>query len=492
MKRQHHDIDMQDIAEKAMEKYGFLPEFPLTAIDEARDIRELRFPNRPRVLKDLRGLLWSSIDNSDSMDLDQIEYCEMGDQGEILVRIAIADVDVYVPKGSQIDRYASYNGTAVYTGVVTFTMLPRKLSYGISSLLPGRQRMAIVIEYTVLPDGSTRHGAVYHAVVSNKAKLVYEEIGDWLEGKGSIPPLVEKTKGLEQQVLLQQEAALRLKQHRLSRGALELETLEAQVVPENGSVVDIVLQEQNSARKIIEEFMVAANETLVNFLEDAGVAMIHRVVCVPEHWDGIVKVAEEHGETLPPQPDAKALSRFLIRQKEADPERFPDLSLGVVKLVGSGLYVAYTPGQTPVGHFALAVNRYTHGTAPNRRYVDLVIQRLVKSILDKEASPYSRRELDGLAEWLSDREKGSEKVERFMLKVAAAVLLADRIGDQFDAIVTGASEKGTYVRIMDPPVEGRVMRGEEGLYVGQKIRVRLILADPYNAYIDFENLGSRY
>lgn len=482
-------IDLLPIAWHAMEKYGFIPDFPGPVIREVNAIpaiTQIRLQNDTR---DLRTLLWSSIDNYDSMDLDQMEYCERSRSGEIYVRVAIADVDLYVPKQSQTDLHAAHNGTSVYTGIVTFPMLPDRLSKGISSLLPGQDCMAVVIEYYVLPDGSVRHGDVYRALVSNKAKLVYEEVGDWMEGTRDIPQTVRETPGLKDQLLVQKEATLRLKKHRTLQGALELDTLEAHVVVEAGSVKDLVIQKKNMARNLIEEFMVAANGALVAYLGNAGIPLIQRVVRTPKNWDEIRVIAKTYDTTLPSNPDTKALANFLNLRREADPERFPDLSLTIIKLMGPGEYLTLVPGDSSYGHFALAVTDYTHGTAPNRRYVDVITQRLVKSVLDEEQSPYTLEELFELSAWLTGREKGSKKVERFMRKAAAAVLLHDRIGTTFDGLVTGASMKGTYVRLVSPPVEGRVMQGEHGLRVGQKVRVRLLKTDLYNGYIDFACIG---
>jgi len=478
-------IDLKAISFFAMQKYGFKPEFPKAVIREVNAIIPDTSDAVGKNVQDLRSLLWSSIDNSDSQDLDQMEYCEQGPDDEIHVKIAIADVDHFVPKHSQADQYAAYNGTSVYTGIVTYPMLPDRLSKGISSLLPGQDCRAVIIEYAVLADGSVRNGNLYRAIVANKAKLIYEEVGDWLEGAGPIPRIVHDVKGLEAQVRLQHKAALRLKKFRTEQGALELETIEAEPVVEGDTVKALVVQKKNMARNLIEEFMVAANGTTVTFLGDAGIPMIQRIVRIPRHWDEIVLTAALYGETLPDEPDAKALTKFLIRQKEADPERFPDLSLTVVKLMGAGEYVPLDPHEPPLGHFALAVTDYTHGTAPNRRYVDLIIQRLVKTVLDKVESPYTPEELIDQSAWLTEKEKGSKKVERFMRKAAAAVLLQDMIGTSFDALVTGASEKGTYVRLINPPAEGRVMEGQHGLRVGQKVRVRLLKTDPFNGFIDF-------
>jgi VacB/RNase II family 3'-5' exoribonuclease len=484
-------IDLKGIAVSAMRKYGFEPRFPEPVIEEVRTMNPWT-PTSGKISKDLRMLLWSSIDNYDSMDLDQMEYCERGLDDEIQVKVAIADVDLYVRKQSSTDKHAGFNGTSVYTGIETFPMLPDKLSKGISSLLPGQDHPAIVIEYAVNKKGEVRPGEIYRAVVSNKAKLIYEEVGDWLEGNGVIPELVRDIPGLMDQIHLQCEATRRLKRNRMEQGALDLETIEADAIVVGDTVKDLVVQKKNMARSIIEEVMVAANGTMVNYLGKAGIPMIQRVVRTPRYWDEIVLTAAIYGETLPPEPDSRALSGFLNRRKEVDPEHFPDLSLTVVKLIGPGEYMTLEPGEPPYGHFGLAVTDYTHGTAPNRRYVDLIIQRLLKSVIDKVPSPYSLEELVNHSTWLSGREKGSKKVERFMRKAAAAVLLQDRIGELFDALVTGASEKGTYARLITPPAEGRIIQGEHGLRVGQKVRVRLLKTDPYNGFIDFGYTGTKW
>lgn len=487
----HHTVDLRSIAWHAMEKYGFTPLFPQPVIEEVSALHEKTFSEDQHDARDLRSLLWSSIDNHDSMDLDQIEYCEREENGKIHVMVAIADVDVYIKKQSETDQHAAHNGTSVYTGIQTFPMLPDRLSRGITSLLPGQDRIAVVIEYMVLPDGSFQPGEVYRALVCNKAKLVYEEVGGWLEGTGPIPKKLQEVPGLEEQLHLQNEASQILRKNRREQGALELDTIEAEAVVEGDTVRDLIVKRQNLARCVIEEFMVAANGTMVATLGNAGVPMIQRIVRTPRNWEGIVLTAATHGEILPDTPDAKALAKFLIRQKETDPEHFPDLSLTIVKLLGPGEYMMLEPGAPPTGHFALAVIDYTHATAPNRRYVDVINQRLVKSILDKRPSPYPKEELSLQSAYLTGREKAAKKVQRFMRKAAAAVLLRHRLGESFDALVTGASEKGTYVRLITPPAEGRVIRGEKGLRVGQKVRVRLLKTDPFNGFIDFERAGGR-
>jgi exoribonuclease II len=488
MKKPRH-VDLKAIAGLAMEKYGFEPRFPGSVMQEVDALTDKTPLFEGKTTKDLRPLLWSSIDNIDSMDLDQLEYCEYGPDGEIRVMIAVADVDIYVPRHCQTDRHAAHNGTSIYTGIVTFPMLPDKLSKNISSLLPDRDRLAVVVEYTVIPDGSVHPGKVHRAIVRNKAKLVYEDLGEWLDGTGPIPPLVRDIPNLKDQIQLQAETARRLRKNRMEQGALDLETIEAQPIVDGDKVRDLVVLKPNMARKVIEEFMVAANRTMVSCLGKAGIPMIQRVVRVPKYWDEIMLTAASYGEKLPSTPDVKALASFLKNQKAADPKRFPDLSLTIIKLLGPGEYMTLEPGTPPTGHFSMAVTDYTHGTAPNRRYVDVINQRLLKSVLDNISSPYSLDELADHAIWLSDREKGSKKVERFMRKAAAAVLLQDRIGEVFEALVTGASEKGTYVRLINPPAEGRVVRGERGMWVGQNVNVRLLKTDPFNGFIDFERVG---
>jgi len=483
----YHKIDLHKIARTAITRYGFNFALAKPVLDEinALDSKKL-FDAAQEKAKDLRGLLWSSIDNTESLDLDQIEYCERGTSDEIIVKVAIADVDLFVPKKSQTDIYAAHNGTSVYAGIEVFPLFPNRLSTGLTSLLPDLDHDALIIEFSVFPDGKTTPGTVYRGLIRNKAKLVYEEIGSWLEGNASVPASVARVPDLKEQLKLQDEAAERLSKFRIEQGALEFDTIEARPVIREEKVVTLIIQEKNRARSIIENFMIAANVTMSQFLRNAGIPMIQRVVRVPKNWQGIMRVAAGYHETLPPQPDAKALAQFLRTRKIADPERFPDISLIIVKLLGPGEYVMLEPQGSSIGHFGLAVMDYIHGTAPNRRYVDVIIQRLLKSVLERKPCPYSQNELIDCATLYTDRDKAAKKVERFMRKVAAAVLLSTQIGKSFDAIVTGASDKGTYVRLITPPAEGRVMRGEKGLAVGQKVRVRLTEINPYKGFIDFE------
>jgi exoribonuclease-2 len=397
-----------------------------------------------------------------------------------------------VQKGSAIDEHAAANCTSIYTGVKTFPMLPEELSTDKTSLMGGADRNSIVSEMIVATDGIVKSSNVFPALVHNYAKLSYEAVGPWLDDKGPMPPEVASVPGMDAQIRLQFEAAQHLRQLRRENGALELDTIQASPVMDNaGNVTELSVTERNGARDLIENFMIAANVTMAQFLDAKGVLSIRRVVRTPKYWDRIVEVARELHEDLPTEPDSRALADFLARRKNADPDHFPDLSLSVVKLLGPGEYTVQKPGVASEGHFGLAVHDYTHSTAPNRRYADLITQRLVKSALSKAAPPYSETELTTIAAHCTEREDAARKVERKMRKVAAAVLMQSRIGEVFDAIVTGASEKGIFARIIRPPVDGRVMRGEQGLRVGEKIQVKLLSADPERGFIDFARVGDR-
>lgn len=479
-------INLKRIVREAMRNYGFVPDFPPHVTAEVEALPDSTKDKTDSGIRDLRNLLWSSIDNVDSRDLDQIEYCGLQARQEIRVLVAIADVDCYVAKGTPTDRHASQNGTSVYTGVETFTLFPTRLSWGFSSLNENGDRLAVVAEFFVQRDGNVRFGNVFRALVQNKAKLMYEEIGDWLEEKTPCPECVTKIPGLKEQLLLQDEAAQRLYEFRMESGALELETIEATPLVEGNQVTDLVMKTKNRARYLIENLMITANRTMVGFLEKHRFPLIQRIVRTPERWDRIVEVAETLGKSLPPLPDSKALSDFLADERRRDALRFPDLSLAIVKLIGPGEYVMVNTKKGNLGHFGLAVSDYTHSTAPNRRYVDLIIQRLIKAALEKKPPPYNTEELEGTASWCTIRDKAAKKVERFMRKVAGALLLEKHVGEVFDAIVTGASDKGTYARIFHPPVEGRVVRGEKGMDIGQTVKVRLARIDVERGYVDFE------
>ncbi|HXD30245.1 MAG TPA: RNB domain-containing ribonuclease [Pyrinomonadaceae bacterium] len=464
---------------------GFLIEPPPEVAQELEKIASEK--PTASAARDLRELRWSSIDDRKSKDLDQVEYAERLANGDIRVLVGIADVDILVHKDSAIDAYARANSTSVYTGFKTFHMLPDELSTQRTSLVGGSDRAAIVTEMTIDTNGVVKARDVYPALVHNYAKLSYEGVGAWLEDKAPLLPEIAAVPGMEEQIRLQFEAASNLRELRIAQGALELDTISAApVLDKDGRVVDLSVTERNSARDIIENFMIAANVAMAEFLESKKAPMLRRVVRVPAHWDRIVEVAEELGETLPPQPDSQALARFLEKRKKADLVHFPDLSLSIVKLLGPGEYtVQGAASSEQSGHFGLAVNDYTHSTAPNRRYADLITQRSVKATLQKLAPPYSEEELAEIAAHCTEREDAARKVERKMRKVAAAVLLEHRIGEDFQAIVTGVTPKGTFARTLKPPVDGRIERGEHGLRVGDKVRVKLLSVDAPRGFIDF-------
>ena len=435
--------------------------------------------------RDLRDLTWSSIDNPESRDLDQVEVAELLPNGDIKLMVGIADVDSLVVAGTALDGHAAHNTTSVYCGVVTYPMLPEQLSTDLSSLNEGVDRLAVVIELVVTSDGEVRSHDLYRAVLRNGAQLDYPGVGAWLEAAGEPPPKVRVSAELEQQLRLQDRAAQALRARRRRDGALDLDTIEATPVATAGRVTDLIVRPQNRATQVIENFMIAANTAMATFLDARGSATIRRVVKVPERWDRIVTLAAGLGGQLPATPDSGALSAFLAHRRAVDPDHFPDLSLAVVKLMGPGIYVLERPGETGEGHFGLAVHDYTHSTAPNRRYADLVTQRLLKGVLAGARSPYPDDALARIADQCTRMEDAARKVERTCRKQAAAELLAGRIGESFDAIVTGASAKGTFVRTLRPPAEGMVVRGQQGMDVGDKVTVRLVGANPVRGFIDF-------
>ena len=492
----HPHVDLRARAHQAMLDNGFTPDMPpdvdrqmdslSQAALSAASIEAETALEPPRGVRDLRGLLWSSIDNDESRDLDQIEVAERVPGGGFRVLVGIADVDALVPPGSPIDCHARDNTTSVYTGAATFPMLPDALSEGLTSLLDGADRLCIVVDMTLDPAGNVTASDIYPALARNHAKLTYEGVGAWLEGHGPLPPPLAHSEELEAQIHLQRQIARQILARRLEQGALEFETVEARPVMQSGKVTDLTVPLKNEARLIIENFMIAANTTLATWMTQSGQPSLQRVVRAPERWNRIVAIAQRVGDMLPDAPDARALADFLARRKAADPAHFPDLSLSVVKLLGPGEYAVVEDAADPQGHFGLAAYRYTHSTAPNRRYADLIVQRLLKAVVSQSPPPYAVAELEQIAARCTERENAARKVERVMRKVIAATLLQARIGQTFDALVTGATPKGVYVRVLAPPVEGRVVRGEAGLDVGDKTRVRLLAADPERGFIDFE------
>jgi VacB/RNase II family 3'-5' exoribonuclease len=479
-------IDLQTAAKQVMIENGFEPEFSPQVQQELEELKA-HPPNVERSpdIRDLRNLLWPSVDNDTSRDLDQAEVAERLPNGETKVLVAIADVDTFVPKSSAIDAHAAKETTTVYTGVRNFPMLPEQLSTGTSSLLETEDRLSITIEFVVGHDGSVHSSSVYRAIVRNKAQLTYNAVGAWLEGKSGAPDKVAALTDLQSQLKLQDEVAQALKNERYRHGALNIETIEVRAVVLNDKVVDVVKQEKNRATELIEDFMIAANEVVARMLETNKVSSIRRVVKTPERWSRIVELAAKQGEQLPTLPDSKALNEFLLKRKAADPDHFVDLSLAVIKLMGPGEYVLERPGDPEQGHFGLAVQDYTHSTAPNRRFADLVTQRLIKAVLASQPAPYSDVELAAIARNCTLKEDAARKVEREMSKRIAAVAMSSRIGETFDAIVTGVTSHGTFVRVLKPAVEGLLAQGQQGADVGDKVRVKLISTDIQRGYIDF-------
>jgi VacB/RNase II family 3'-5' exoribonuclease len=480
--------DRQDrlrrIARRAMREHGLEPDFPPAALVQLGAIGGAATAAGAEV-RDLRTLLWCSIDNDESHDLDQLSVAETLAGGTARVRVAIADVDGTVSAGSPLDAHASANTTSVYTAAQVFPMLPERLSTDLTSLADGQERASLVIEMTVTADGSVSASEVYRARVINRAKLAYNSVAAWLDAKGPMPPPVAAVAGMDEQLRLQDRVAQTLKRVRTAQGALGLTTLEAQAVYEGGRLLDLRPDEDNRAKELIEYFMIAANCVVAQFLEARRSPSLRRVLRVPERWGRIVALAATVGGSLPAAPDARALSEFLVRCQQRSPERFPDLSLAVVKLLGAGEYVLKRPGEPAEGHFGLAVDDYTHATAPNRRFPDLISQRLIKAALSARAAPYDDATLRTVAQHCTEQEANAAKVERQVRKSAAAMLLAPRTGERFDALVTGVNEAGTWVRIAHPLAEGKLVQGSQGLDVGDALRVQLTHTDIERGFIDF-------
>ncbi len=477
-------FDLAASAREEMIHEGFDPDFSPAAVQQLAAIKSRPLLSSEAGVSDLRDRLWSSIDNASSRDLDQIEVAERTNDG-IRILIGIADVDSAVPIGSPLDQHASSQATTVYTAVRTFPMLPEDLSTDLTSLNENADRLALVIDMVVAADGSVNSSRFCRAVVRNKAQLAYESVGPWLERSAPAPPKIAASSDLQAQLQLQDEAARALRGQRYRRGALNFDRVEADAVLADGRVTGITARHRNRATDLIEDFMIAANEALAETLRRQGVSALRRVVKSPERWPRIVELAAQHGTTLPPQPDSAALATFLRAQELADPVRYPDLSLAVVKLMGPGEYVLVRPGDLGQGHFGLASNDYTHSTAPNRRFADLVTQRLMKSGLLGGRSPYADDALAAIAQNCTAKEDAARKVERAMGKRVAAVAFHNRVGESFDGIVTGVTPKGVFVRVVNPPIEGRLMRGEEGVDVGDQVSVTLLSTDPQRGYIDF-------
>lgn len=476
-------VDLVKIAHDTMLAKGLSPDFPPDVLEQLDTINEPANCSS----RDMTDKLWFSIDNDDSRDLDQLTYAEKLNENLVKIYVAIADVDALVKKDSPLDKHAFENTTSVYTPMVIYPMLPEKLSTDLTSLNPDEKRVAIVVEMDVDMEGKIQASNVYQACVYNYAKLAYNSVGPWLE-KGTNPPQpIEITEGLAEQIRLQDQVAQRLKSYRFKKGALTFETYDPQPVIINGKIVDIQEVKLNRARELIENFMISANNQVTLFLEKNGLGVVKRVVKTPKRWDRIVEIARENGTELPAEPDSKALESFLLQMRQKDPLRFPDLSLLIIKLLGRGEYVVQDPSKPPMGHFALALTNYTHATAPNRRYPDLIVQRLIKARLDNKTSPYSFHQLEVIMSQCTDRETRAEKVKRSVMKSVIALYLQDSVGKTFDAFVTGSSEKGTWVRIISTAIEGKLVGGNLRVQVGQKIKARLISVNIDKGFLDFEN-----
>jgi VacB/RNase II family 3'-5' exoribonuclease len=480
-----HREQLRQIAVAAMRDRGLDPDFPPAALAEAASV-DAAPQSADEPARDLRSLLWCSIDNDESRDLDQLTVAEPLPHGDVKILVAIADVDVVVRKDSAIDRHAAVNTTSVYTPAVIFPMLPEKLSTDLTSLADQQERVSIVMEVSVSPDGSTQSADVYGARVKNRAKLAYRSVGAWLAGTGPLPSAAASVPGMDEQLKIQDQVAQALNRVRHQHGALEFASDDVEHVFDGDMLREIHAQDRNRATDLIENLMIAANGVVARFLDARGFPSLRRVVRSPERWDRIRALASSLGEQLPETPDSTALAAFLAHRKAAAPDQFAELSRSVIKMIGSGEYVVDPPGGEPLGHFGLAVRDYTHSTAPNRRYPDLITQRLLKATLAGRPCPYAIDELERLAAHCTTQEDAAQKVERQVRKSAAALVVQPLVGQMFDAIVTGASPKGTFVRVLNPPMEGMLVRGAKGADVGDRVRVRLSRVDVNRGYIDFE------
>ncbi len=482
-----HRAILRGIARRAMIERGLLPEYSPQALAELDKIRASATGTEPPG-RDLRDLAWCSIDNDDSRDLDQLTVAEGLPGGAVKILVAIADVDAVVKKDSPIDDHARQNTTSVYTAGGTFPMLPEKLSTDLTSLNPDEDRLAVVVEMVIAGDGSLRDSDIYEATVRNHAKLAYNSVAAWLDGNGPMPEGIGAVGGLGENLRIQDRVAQSMKNFRHEHGALNLETIKARPVFDADELKDLEVEQKNRAKDIVEDFMIAANGVTARFLVSRKFPSVRRVVHTPKRWDRMVEIASDYRFVLPPEPDSRALEQFLVNAKAADPLRFPDLSLSIIKLMGPGEYTVEFPGERSEGHFGLAVKDYTHSTAPNRRYPDLVTQRLLKAAMAGHPVPYGQDELEALGRHCTEEEDAARKVERQVDKSAAAMLMEARIGERFDALVTGAAPKGTWVRLLHPPIEGKLVHGFERVDVGHRIRVQLVHTDVERGFIDFKRV----
>jgi exoribonuclease II len=528
-----HGFDLAGAALDEMHEAGFVPEFRAGVAEQTAEIvAKLAVLTPTSGVEDLRGLGWSSIDNDTSRDLDQIEVAERV-EGGIRLRVAIGDVAAAVEQGSPIDKHAQEQTQTIYTAVKNFPMLPLELSTGVTSLNENGDRLAVMMDFVVGPDGEMVSETVSRAIVRNRGQLAYSRVGPWLEktaagvvdddvmslrsdsareheadpslGASGDPTHDDKAVmngapksvaglgvgWLVEQLKLQDEAAQALHEARVKNGALEFHKSEADPVVVDGKVIDVHEAIQNRAMNLIEDLMVAANGVMARTLRKGGRSGLQRVVVIPKRWDRIVALAKDRGYDLPENPDSRALNDVLTKLRQLDPIHYPDVAVSVIKLMGPGEYLLMRPDDDPTGHFGLAARDYTHSTAPNRRFPDMVTQRVLHAMMTDAPPPYSDTDLAAIAIHCNDADKKLRKIERDMQKRVAAVAMSSRIGQVFAGVVTGASDKGVYVRVITPPFEGRVIQGEDGLDVGDKVNVKLIHTDPARAFIDFAMVGKR-
>lgn len=477
--------DLKELAKQAMEIRGFLADFSKEVESEIKEIVVTPPIELSDDVRDMRDKLWFSIDNDDSRDLDQTTYIETTKNGSFKAFVAIADVSLVVHKGSAINEHAEHNTTSVYTPAVIFPMLPEELSTDLTSLNENQDRYAFVTELDIDQEGVIQHYTVYKALIKNKAKLAYNAVSYWLDTNEKAPEAVLKNENLQAQLKIHDLVAQKMKAYRQRLGSLSLETIEAKAIIKNQMIIDIVEEKKNRAKDIIENLMIGANQASIKFLHQHGFPAFKRIVRIPKRWDKIVEIAVKLGKNLPSEPDSKALEIFLIEEKIRDPDRFPDLSLSVVKLLGRGEYVVEYPGDEAPGHFGLAIKNYSHSTAPNRRYPDLITQRMLRAVLEKKKNPYTKKEIERLAEYCTLKEADADKVTRQIQKTAGAILLSNKIGETFEGIITGVTKDGTWVRIFTPPVDGKLVKTKAHIDVGDHVTVKLILTDVKKGFIDF-------
>ena len=487
-KKQYTRSDLSRIAVIVMKEKGLEPDFSKEIHDQLSEINSPGIDDDPKI-QDLTHLLWCSLDNDDSRDLDQLTTCTEISNGSYKIFIAIADVDVLIKKNTPIDEHAQLNTASVYTSARIFPMLPEKLSTNLTSLNFNEPRLALVTEIVIGSTGDVQGSTIYRAKVLNKAKLAYDAVSDWIIGNSPVPLAISSVPGMDLQITNQDQIAQKLRAKRHEAGSLQLEIFQPKAIFEGERIIGIAEQEHNRGRQLIEEFMIATNESTAHFLQKKGIPSLRRIVRSPDRWLRIVELAKQYGEALPNDPDSKALSEFLAKRHLADPLRFPDLSLIVVKLMGPGEYVLERPGADPIGHFGLAVQDYMHSTAPNRRYPDLITLRMLKHAIANQPSPYDNQELYSLAVHCTTQEDAIRKVERRVRKSEAALFLEPYIGKDFDGVITGITPNYGWVRIFNPPAEGMLLKLPRDAAIGNKLRVKLVSTDVELGHINFMKLS---